>query len=240
MSEKKRVCPMKAIDFDHLMKKEDYFGTAIRVVDCLGLRRLMDTESNYNVTMIQQFYATVVFDKDINIGMTWMSDTHMLTSNFREFAAILGYRFSGSMLDEGTRMHLTGSSYDKAQLKDLYSDESKVGTTHGLLPLYDILLRMFRESIAPSAGNNDAIRGGLVNLLHFAHETATQGTLRPNANPVDVMDYIFNEMYDSMINKKVPPYAPYVMKLMKAKYPFSNDVTDPDVELPVRLMGGSK
>ena len=82
MSEKKRVCPMKAIDFDHLMKKEDYFGTAIRVVDCLGLRHLMDTECNYNVTMVQQFYATVVFDTDVNIGMTWMSDTHMLTSNF--------------------------------------------------------------------------------------------------------------------------------------------------------------
>ena len=31
MSEKKRVCPMKAIDFAHLMKKEDYFGTAIQI-----------------------------------------------------------------------------------------------------------------------------------------------------------------------------------------------------------------
>ena len=51
MSEKKKVCPMKAIDFEHLMKKPDYFGTAIRVVDCLGLRRLMETECNYNVVL---------------------------------------------------------------------------------------------------------------------------------------------------------------------------------------------
>ena len=63
-------------------------------------------------------------------------------------------------------MHVIGSEYDKSNLKELYSDESGVGTTSGLLPLYDILLRMFRESIAPSGGNNDAIRGGLVNLLH--------------------------------------------------------------------------
>ena len=67
---------------------------------------------------------------------------------------------------------------------------------------------MFRESIAPSGGNNDAIRGGLVNLLHYYFEAATLGTLHPNACPVDVMDYIFHEMYDAVIHKKVPPYAP--------------------------------
>ena len=53
MSEKKKVCPMKAIDFAHLMKKADYFGTTIRVVDCLGLRRLMETECNYNMALVQ-------------------------------------------------------------------------------------------------------------------------------------------------------------------------------------------
>ena len=44
VSSKKKVCPMKAIDFAHLQKKADYFGTAIQVVDCLGLRRLMEIE----------------------------------------------------------------------------------------------------------------------------------------------------------------------------------------------------
>ena len=73
MSEKKKVCPMKAIDFAHLEKKADYFGTAIQVVDCLGLRHLMKLECKYNVFMVQQFYATVVFDCDVNTGMTWMS-----------------------------------------------------------------------------------------------------------------------------------------------------------------------
>ena len=47
-------------------------------------------------------------------------------------------------------------------------------------------------------------------------------------------------MYDSVINKKVPPYAPYVMKLIKAKYPFSDDVTDPDVELTCETHGRVK
>ena len=78
MSSKKKVCPMKAIEFAQLQKKADYFGTAIQVVDCLGLCRLMEIECDYNVTLVQHFYATVVFDDDVNIRMTWISDTHLL------------------------------------------------------------------------------------------------------------------------------------------------------------------
>ena len=90
MQGKKKVCPMKAIDFDHLEKKADYFGTAIRVVDCLGPRHLMTLECNYNITYVHQFFATVVFDGDVTTGMTWMSGTHKLTANFKEFGELLG------------------------------------------------------------------------------------------------------------------------------------------------------
>ena len=38
-------------------------------------------------------------------------------------------------------------------------------------------------------------------------------------------------MYDDVMGKKVPPYAPYVMMLIKSKYPFDDDVVDMDVEL---------
>ena len=79
-----------------------------------------------------------------------------------------------------------------------------------------------------------------MNLLHYAHEAATLGNLRPNACPVDVMDYIFNEMYDAVIHKKVPPYAPYVMMLIKAKYPFDGVVEDIDVELNCETHGRVK
>ena len=93
MKSKKKVCPMKAIDFAHLQKKADYFGTAIRVVDCLGLRHPMKLECNYNVFMVQQFYATMVFYGDVNTDMTWMSGSHKLKATFQEFGALLGYPF---------------------------------------------------------------------------------------------------------------------------------------------------
>jgi hypothetical protein len=72
---------------------------------------------------------------------------------------------------------------------------------------------MFRESIAPSAGNLDAIHGGLVNLMHQAHCVFLAG---PEAHPskIDIMDFIYNEKFHAMIDRKTPPYAPYVMKLV--------------------------
>ena len=37
------------------------------------------------------------------------------------------------------------------------------------------MLRMFRENIAPQAGNLDDIRGGLVYLMYHAHKTSLAG-----------------------------------------------------------------
>jgi hypothetical protein len=47
-----------------------------------------------------------------------------------------------------------------------------VGTITGLLPIYDQLLRIFHATISPSGGNNDVIRGALVDLLDLSFECA--------------------------------------------------------------------
>ena len=44
-------------------------------------------------------------------------------------------------------------------------------------------------------------------------------------------------MYEAVMNKKVPPYAPYVMMLIKSKYPFDDDVVDMDAELDCEAHG---
>jgi hypothetical protein len=66
-------------------------------------------------------------------------------------------------------LHLDTIEYNKRKIQCLYGPGAKARETANLLPLYDILLRMFRANIAPSGGNNDPIRGGLVHLLHHAH-----------------------------------------------------------------------
>ena len=98
------------------------------------------------------------------------------------------------------------------------------------------MLRIFRESIAPSAGNNDAIHGALVNLLHRATLAVSDGQLMAGVFRFYMMGYIFHELYDAVMGKKTPPYAPYVMKLIKAKYPFDDDdVLDVDVALDCEM-----
>jgi hypothetical protein len=128
----------------------------------------------------------------------------------------LGYPFNGPTNPVGHRIHSPLSAL-KDDLSDLYGPKGIVGEVAGLLPLYDLLVRIFRENIAPSGGNNDAVRGSLVDLLIFAHWCAK--STNPNADfSLDVMDFIFNEMYDAMVSKGSLPYAPSIMRLIKDKF----------------------
>ena len=71
-----KVRPPKAIDFAHLEARHAYFGQAVHVVECLGLRKLMETKCNYNITYVHQFFAIVVFDSDEAMTMTWITKNH--------------------------------------------------------------------------------------------------------------------------------------------------------------------
>jgi hypothetical protein len=75
---------------------------------------------------------------------------------------------------------------------------------------------MFRESISPAGGNQDAIRLALVELMYLSHRCYMSED--PNEDfSLDVMHYIFSEMHDAMISKRTPPYAPYIMLLILEK-----------------------
>jgi hypothetical protein len=121
-------------------------------------------------------------------------------------------------------MHIEGVPYDKKTLKPLYGKlapsakrkEIVLGDAYGFKTRYNILLRLFRENIAPSVRNLDAICGVLVNLLAYSHEVFVSGK-EVEVEPIDIMDFIYKEMYDTVITKKkTPVYAPYVMFLLIA------------------------
>jgi hypothetical protein len=123
-------------------------------------------------------------------------------------------------------MHIEGVAYDKKTLKPPYGKltasakkkEVVLGEAYGFKTCYNILIRLFRENIAPSVGNLDAIRGGLINLLSYSHEVFVSGK-EADVEPIDVMDFIYKEMYDTVITKKKTlVYAPYVMLLLIAQH----------------------
>jgi hypothetical protein len=63
----------------------------------------------------------------------------------------------------------------------------------------------------------DAIHGGLVNLLAYSHKIF-MGEQEAEVEPLDVMDFIYKEMYYVVITKKkTPMYALFAMKLPGAQ-----------------------
>jgi hypothetical protein len=179
----------------------------------------MKIQEHYNITLVHQFFATLVFGDGEEIPMTWMTTEELCHSNFIDFAALLGYEFRGATSPSGIRMHVDGEYYDNKKLAPLYTGDDKkivIGGTLGLSQRSNILLRMFRDSIAPQAGNFDAICGALVNLLVYTHEVCCKGETA-EVEPLDVMDFIHREINDCLVNKKTPLYAPFVMKLIHAQ-----------------------
>jgi hypothetical protein len=162
------VCPQTVMDFAHFTKHSAYFGEAVWITRKLGLHPLMKIQEHYNITLVQQFFATLVFGDGEEIPMTWMTGEEHCHSNFIDFSALLVYEFHGPTSPSGIRMHVDGEYYENKKLAPLYTGNDKkivIGSTLGLSQCSNILLCIFQASIATQAGNIDAIHGALVNLL---------------------------------------------------------------------------
>jgi hypothetical protein len=168
---------------------------------------------DYNPRLIQQFFATLEFDTRDEVGFTWMSGEVRKSSTISHFEQLLGYRFDGIHQPRGARLHLDTTEYNKRKIQCLYGPRGKAEETANLLPLYDILLWMFHTNIAPSGGNNDFIRLGLVHLLHHSHLVFEAGR-ECEGMELYVMYFIFMEIKIAMLDRKIPPYAPYIMRLI--------------------------
>jgi hypothetical protein len=81
---------------------------------------------------------------------------------------------------------------------------------------------LFKDTIAPSGGNNDAIWTSLIDLLYHVH-LCDSSTDEYADFRIDIMDFIFNEMHATWLGRVTLPYAPYIMLLMK------HVVHDPDL-----------
>jgi hypothetical protein len=201
------------------------------VLEKMGLTELATLQCNYNPGLIKQFFATLVILPNPQNSMNWMSGEHECEADFLVFASLLGYAYDGET-PMGRRVHCPGTKPDKDKLYDLYDSTGVVGFINGLHPLYDQLVHIFRENIAPSGGNNDAIRTSLVDLLFLAPQCAT--STDPDEDfTLDVMDFIYYEIKDAIIQRNTVPYAPYIMLLIKhalGEYDLSDDCVDYQVK----------
>src|SRR4051794_39091324 len=106
----------------------------------------------------------------------------------------MGYPYFGKDNSAGIRIHNNESEADKKLLTPLTVTGDTPGLVRDFLPLYDILLRVFRSNISPCGGNADAIHGGLVNFLVYAHKVAKCDEVCERDHRIHEMHYIHEEL----------------------------------------------
>ncbi|KAK1602682.1 hypothetical protein QYE76_007859 [Lolium multiflorum] len=206
---KKGVTPQHAIDTGK-MAASKYFAEAYAMCGEFGLYPIMELTKEYDVEMIHQFYATVHFDTDEAKTFRWMSSDKLLESNLAKFGSALGYPRLPGVDANGWRCHDSSFSQPREVLEPLYIKGWGIpGKSVDLLPTWDIMLRVYRETIGPKGGNLDELH--LYEVDHMANSFAKRGT----GEKLDVMDYIYNEMWSCVMEKKLPAFAPYIMKLIE-------------------------
>ncbi|KAK1605472.1 hypothetical protein QYE76_029145 [Lolium multiflorum] len=166
---KKGVAPQHAIDTGK-MAASRYFAEAYAMCGEFGLYPIMELNKDYDVGLIQQFYATVHFDSDEAKTFRWMSHERLLESNLAKFGSALGYPRLPGVDENGWRCHDSSFSQPREFLENLY-----------------------------------------IKVDLMANSFAKKGT----GEKLDVMDYIYNEMWSCVMEKKLPSYAPYIMKLIE-------------------------
>ena len=214
------VCVQKVLNLSALSTKP-YFQEALWIVRKLGLEKLMVTQQNYTIKIVQLFFATVEFGNDEDVTLTWITGPIKCVSSMKRFGELLGYAFRHGEEPKGIIMHVEGLNYEMRRLPPLYANKASVGMNKNLLPTFNILLCMFHYNIAPQVGNVHAIRGGLVNLIHHSYEVRNAG-VNCQGYEIDVMDFIKCELHWAMHEMKNPLYAPYVNKLIIDKMPNIN------------------
>ncbi|KAK1607177.1 hypothetical protein QYE76_030850 [Lolium multiflorum] len=202
----KNLRPMQAIDVD-ILAVNDHFEDAIWVAGKMGLHDIMKIQCDFSPALVKQFFATLAIRKDEEHTMEWMTGSTHCSATLRQFAGVLGVPVDG-----GRRLHGPQQT-DKNALVHLYTSAGKIGQAKGLLPIYSQLLRFFRATICPSGGNNDALRGTLVDLMHLSYKCARDENEERDYT-LDIMDFIFHEIHDAMVSRTTIPYAPYIQLLI--------------------------
>jgi len=207
---KYRAVSQHYINVDFMRKNSDYFGEALSMCEEFGLLPLMQFSCHYIEDLITQFYTTVHMETNEERTLTWMTNDRVMTAPWKEFAAAIGYPENGASHPSEFHVHLMENPMKKDVLAAHHYIVGRgiAGQQADLLPTYDILHRVFREVVNPKVGNFDEIHGFLVNLLFLAHE------MKGQAIPLDVSDFIWHEMMHAVLNRKDPPFAPYVMQFL--------------------------
>ena len=104
-----------------------------------------------------------------------MSKDQVIEAKWSQFASLLGLTEHGFELDEDAQQQFFRINYNTPPLKpealyDLYiPGRAVVGLQKNLLKVWDIMHRIFRNTVAPRVGNFDQMHGKMIDLMHASH-----------------------------------------------------------------------
>ena len=210
---KKMVCPQKYIFMEKMTSNPNYFGEAYAICTRFGLLPIMQLRQNFSDEMVAQFYATVSFHGENDDAMTWMTLDKKLTSTWQDFGEMLGYPFGEDGQSIGWKVHEGARASKPDVLEPLYIPGwGTVGESSYLQRNWDIMSRIYLNTIAPKGGNFDQIHAWSIDLM-------LQTYLRANTEePLDVMAYIRKEMWLAIVERRCASYAPYVQRLINTVF----------------------
>jgi hypothetical protein len=150
----------------------------------------MTFSHNYSKEVICQFFATVVFLED-EYGfrsLKWMTKEFVMEATWEDFARGIGYDLPDYDINFFW-IHLQNKLMAKEKMVSLYiPGRTLCGSAYNLLPVYNIMNRIYRNTINPKHTNQDEVHGFLVNLLVRTDE------MRGSGKKLGIMDYIWHEM----------------------------------------------
>jgi hypothetical protein len=205
MSLKETVVEQKALDEDYY---NCYINTSFHHIHStlvtMDILKLALVKESYCPELVSQFYCTVAFKDDTLRTMTWICGHEQVESNLHEFAASLGYVWNSTEEAHGYKIHGV-SEFDNDVLKFCYPpsiEEPYIPFITEMYPHYNLLAKIFHENIVGKSRDVSAVRGYMVNLLYY--------TKPSRVRKIDVMDFIYKEIYFGVMEKCAPAYAPFI------------------------------
>ena len=211
---KTKVCTQYCINTEYMENHPAYFGEAIAMCKEFGIYDYINFEQNYNEHLVMQFFATVHFFNDEPRRIKWMSKNQVLEAKWSQFASLLGLSEHGFELDEAAHQQFFRINYNTPPMKpdvlyDLYiPGRAVVGQQKNLLKVWDIMHRIYRNTVAPRVGNFDQLHGKMIDLMHESHRMQGQG------KKLDVMDVLWHEMYSVVMKRRPAIFGPHIMTLI--------------------------
>ena len=102
--------------------------------------------------------------------MKWMSKEKVLECTLKEFSEFLGYTDSGEFDPSGWRSHINQLSSSKECIAHITMENGTPGKTTHLVQPFEILHRIYRETLMPRVGNWDEVHGYMFDLLKTSQE----------------------------------------------------------------------